>query len=101
MILNYQALVKELTRIKQKSYLLKMNWKYILTFDSNHFIGQSYFNNDGVQLYLIFQPRFEGSCLKQEDTAPFTPNNVVNLFIVYKLDSWLRDADADFTLGGC
>ena len=25
--------------------------------------------------------RFEGSCLKQEFTAAFTPNNVVNLFI--------------------
>ena len=25
--------------------------------------------------------RFEGSCLKQEDASPFTPNNVVNLFI--------------------
>ena len=31
--------------------------------------------------------RFEGSCLKQEDTTPFTPSNVVNLFIVYKLDT--------------
>ena len=31
--------------------------------------------------------RFEGSCLKQEDTTPFTPSNNVNLFIVYKLDT--------------
>ena len=30
--------------------------------------------------------RFEGSCLKQEDTTVFTPSNAVNLFIVYKLD---------------
>ena len=28
--------------------------------------------------------RFTGSCLKQ-DKATFTPNNVVNLFIVYEL----------------
>ena len=27
--------------------------------------------------------RFEGSCLKQEDTTPFTPKDIVNLFIVY------------------
>ena len=29
--------------------------------------------------------RHEESCLKQEDTRPFTRNNVVNLFIVYEL----------------
>ena len=28
------------------------------TFDSNLFIGQSYFNNDGAQLYLILQPLY-------------------------------------------
>ena len=30
--------------------------------------------------------RIEGSCLKQEDKTPVTPNNVVNLFIVCELD---------------
>ena len=30
--------------------------------------------------------KFEGSCLKQEDKALFTPNDVVNSFFVYKLD---------------
>ena len=39
--------------------------------------------------------RFEGSCLKQEHTTPVTPNNIVNLFIVYELDSWPRDLDTD------
>ena len=34
--------------------------------------------------------RFEGSCLKQEHATP-----VVNLFIVYELDSWPRDLDTD------
>ena len=29
--------------------------------------------------------KFKGSCLKHEDKAPFTPNNVVNLFIIYEL----------------
>ena len=33
---------------------------------------------------------FKGSCLKQEDKAPFTLNNVVNLFIVYELDRCSR-----------
>ena len=26
------------------------------TYDLSLFIGQSYFNNDGSQIYLIFQP---------------------------------------------
>ena len=30
--------------------------------------------------------KFEGSYLKQEDKALFTPNDVVNSFFVYKLD---------------
>ena len=42
--------------------------------------------------------RFEGSCLKQRDTTPFTPNNLVNLFIVYELDTWSQDLNAHFTL---
>ena len=45
--------------------------------------------------------RFEGRCLKQEDTTPITPNNIVNLFIVCELDSWASDLSTDFTLGGC
>ena len=114
------------------------------------FIGQSYFNNDGSQFYLIFQPiyktittfsglkntisewetkglsnekftcsyianvsvcpkllwtnnskirlKFKGSCLKQENKAPFIPNNVVKLFIVHELDRWSQDLNTDFTL---
>ena len=42
-------------------------------------------NNSKIRL------KFKGSCLKQEDKAPFTPNNVVNLFIIYKFDRWSRD----------
>ena len=45
--------------------------------------------------------RFEGRCLKQEDTTPFTLSNIVNLFIVYELDSWASDLNIDFTLDGC
>ena len=29
------------------------------TYDLNLFIGQSYFNNDGAQVYLIFQPIYK------------------------------------------
>ena len=38
--------------------LLKMNLK-IQIFDSSLFIGQSYFFNDGAQLYLILQTLYQ------------------------------------------
>ena len=40
-------------------YLLKMNFKKLQLFDSSLFIGQSYFNNDGAQLYLLFPPIYK------------------------------------------
>ena len=45
--------------------------------------------------------KFKGSCLKQENTAPSTPNSVVNLFIVSELDRWSGDTNTDFTLKDC
>ena len=36
-----------------------MNLKKLQTFDSSLFIGKSYFNNDGAQLYLIFRPIYK------------------------------------------
>ena len=45
--------------------------------------------------------KFEGSCLKQEDKATFTPKNVVNLFVVYELNRWSKDLNAEFTLKDC
>ena len=43
---------------------------------------------------------FKRSCLKQ-DKAPFTPNNVVSLDIVYELNIWSQDLKAEFTLKYC
>ena len=40
---------------------------------------------------------FKKSCLKK-DKVTFTPRNVVELFIVYELDTWSKDLNADFTL---
>ena len=121
------------------------------TFDSSLFISQSYFNNDGVQLYLILQSLcytlkslsdtekvvswaakclpaekltafttsvnsisplikwyknsnvcfiFKWSCLKPTNFT-FTPTNIINIFIIYELDIWLRDLTSDFTLKDC
>ena len=44
--------------------------------------------------------RFTGNCLKQ-DKATFTPNNVINLHIIYELDRWSQDLNAKFTLKDC
>ena len=52
-------------------------------------------NNSRIKL------KFEGRFLKQEDKAPFTPNNVVNLLIVYELHRWSRNLNADYTLKDC
>ena len=41
--------------------------------------------------------RFAGSCLKQ-DKATFTPNIVVNLYIVYELNILSQDLNNKFTL---
>ena len=52
-------------------------------------------NNSRIRL------KFKGSCLKQEDKAPFTPKNVIDLFTVYELDTCLQDLNIDFTLKNC
>ena len=46
---------KNITSIKAK-HLLVENEKKNRKFDSSLFIVQSYFNNDGAQLYLMLQP---------------------------------------------
>ena len=45
--------------------------------------------------------RLERSPLKKEDTTPLTPNNTVNLCIIYELDLWPSDLSNEFTLDGC
>ena len=52
-------------------------------------------NNSRIRL------KFKGSYLKQEDKAAFTPKNVVNLFIVYELDTWSQGLNTEFTLEDC
>ena len=45
--------------------------------------------------------RFEGSCLKQEDIAPLTPKNLVNVFIVFGLDRCSPHLYVEFPLNDC
>ena len=51
-------------------------------------------NNSKIRL------RFTGTCLKQYK-ATFTPNNAVNLYIVYELDRWSQDLNVKCTLKDC
>ena len=46
---------KKITPNKTKHLLVENEFKKLQTFDSSLFISQSYFNNDGIKLYLILQ----------------------------------------------
>ena len=37
----------------------------------------------------------------KQDRVSFTHRNIVNVFIVYVLDTWSRDLNTDFTLKDC
>ena len=39
--------------------LVGNEFKKLQTIDLSLFVGQSYFNNDGAQFYLIFQPIYK------------------------------------------
>ena len=55
-ILKLKNLNKKVTSNKTKHSLVENELKKLQTFDSSIFIGQSYYNNDGLQNCLIFQP---------------------------------------------
>ena len=50
--------------------------------------------------YRFYRMEFKGICLKQ-DTVSFLHKNVVNLYISYKLDTWSKDLNTDFSLDNC
>ena len=55
-MLNCRVLTEKLLKMKQIIFLFKMNLKKLQTFDSSYFIGKNYFEEDGTQNYLVFQP---------------------------------------------
>ena len=55
-MLNYQVLIKSLTSNKTKHVLVQNELKKLKTFDSIYFRGKRYFEDDGTQNYLVFQP---------------------------------------------
>ena len=44
--------------------------------------------------------KFEGNCLKQ-DKVSFAQRNMVNIFVVYEVNTWSRNLKSDFTFKGC
>ena len=147
-----KKLNKKFTSNETKHVFVENKLKKLQTLDSSLFTDQSYFNNNGAQLYLIFQPtdktittfsslsdtiseweskglsnekfkppytankilsaklmwynsriklKFKGSSFKQEDNTAYTPKNMVNLFIVYELDTWSPDLNTEFTIKDC
>ena len=50
---------KKNTSNKAKQVLVENGFKKLQTTESSLFIGQNYFNNDGAQLDLIFQPIYK------------------------------------------
>ena len=47
---------KKITSNKTKHVLVENEFKELKTFDSSYFIGKNYFEEDGTQNYLVFQP---------------------------------------------
>ena len=66
-----KTLNKKITSNKTKHLLVQNEFKKLQTFDSSLFIAKIYFNNDGAQLYLIFQPIY-----KTITTFPGLPDTI-------------------------
>ena len=56
MMINYRILTEKLLQIKKKHVLVENKFKKLKTFDPSYFIGKNYFEEDGAQNYLVFQP---------------------------------------------
>ena len=52
------SLNRKITANNSKHLLVENELKKLKTFDSSYFIGKSYFEEDGTQNYLVFQPRY-------------------------------------------
>ena len=49
-------MIVKLLQIKQNNESIENELNKFETFDSSYFIGKSYFEEDGTQNYLVFQP---------------------------------------------
>ena len=96
------SLNRKVTSNKSKHLLVENDFKKLETFDSSYFRGKSFFEEDGTQNYLVFEPMYRyrkriagvdagdfiSSCkskgLSDENiTAPSAPNNFINPSLEY------------------
>ena len=68
-------------------HLLKVNWKKLQKFDSNLFIGQSYFSNDESQNLSLFQPIY-----KTFTTLSGLPNIIDDWLVYGWIDVWMSNS---------
>ena len=50
------CLNRKITQNKAKHLLVENELNKLKTFDSSYFFGKSHFEEDGTQIYLVFQP---------------------------------------------
>ena len=50
---------RKISSNKTKHVLVENAFKKLKTFDSSYFIGKNYFQEDGTQNYLVFQPMYK------------------------------------------
>ena len=53
------SLNRKITANKTKHLLVQNEFKKFKTFDSGYFRGKNYFEEDGAQNYLVFQPMYK------------------------------------------
>ena len=68
-------------------HLLKVNWKKLQKFDSNLFIGQSYFSNDESQNLSLFEPIY-----KTFTTLSGLPNIIDDWLVYGWIDVWMSNS---------
>ena len=64
------CLNRQMTKNKSKPLLVENELKKLKIFDLSYFIGKNYFENDGAQSYLVFQPTFKYQGLIDEIIKP-------------------------------
>ena len=58
MTISSKIKIKRINTNKTKHLLVENEFKKLKTFDSIYFRGKSYFEEDGTQSYLVFQPMY-------------------------------------------
>ena len=87
------SLNKKITQNKTKNLLVESELNKLKTFCSGYFIGNSHFEEDGTQNYLIFQPIYRYFKTSNSDYVlswiskglsndSITPPSVPNIFLL-------------------